>query len=819
MYKSNTELIVIDAKATEPISTNVVFWSHDKGTAKMIFELQKNHVDQSLATGTKVPILLEFDSATAENGRGKHTYFATIDDAVNGIVSIILEDNILGYQGRVDGSIYIELPDSRSLDTAGRFTFHIKRSPIDEDVPDLEDYYWQGFSEIMEQYNESIAEIKSEAKELLDSLTADVTTAQNKVTTLEQSITTANTNLNARIDEINKKIDDNDVFTKAESSANVIYHVDQLEGKIDTKLANKADKTQVTKVEDMISKMPSATPKETFASLAALQAKYPTGNTSAMVVLEADGVTGYVYLWNGTAWQKGALYQAQGIAVGSIERNKTNFYTPINDVYASSASSFVTGVYYRASDGTLVTDVLWGYVTIKNFQYIEYQLLNLLTTQNRHVTYWNDDGIFLNGDSVNKFTPPNEAKEIRISIRTSEKDLVAIVPSSDGKVLYTDEALLVENSNLPNDLQFSEKNMTFMESLPSSINLIRIEECKSGGYYDYSTGIWSDSSAHSTTNYIPVAPGDIVRSNSLGGAYMYTNFWDAEFNWVTGVRQTTDVVVPMNSNISTVTCTFKPTSGDTFETAMVTVNQVMPEKYIPTYQFRFKETVYLPTTDTSNIDGKYSINYLKGKSLVANGDSIVSAENRYDETITGYIKRVASYFDMTLSNHAISGSTVAVKEDSPTERTPISTRYTSMKTTADVVYLQAGTNDWQYSWTPIGTMSDRTVNTFYGALHVLLNGLMERYPAKPIIYALPIKRRTTLNDVNDLGKTLWNYCEIIKEVCDYYSIPVLDLYHDSMLNPHIAAQKTAFLPDGTHPNNAGHEILARPVIGRLKTIY
>ncbi|WP_376717065.1 BppU family phage baseplate upper protein [Enterococcus pseudoavium] len=118
----------------------------------MIFELQKNHVDQSLATGTKVPILLEFDSATAENGRGKHTYFATIDDAVNGIVSIVLEDNILGYQGRVDGSIYIELPDSRSLDTAGRFTFHIKRSPIDEEVPELEDYYWQGFSEINKEF-------------------------------------------------------------------------------------------------------------------------------------------------------------------------------------------------------------------------------------------------------------------------------------------------------------------------------------------------------------------------------------------------------------------------------------------------------------------------------------------------------------------------------------------------------------------------------------------------------------------------------------------------------------------------------------------
>ncbi|WP_143139514.1 BppU family phage baseplate upper protein, partial [Enterococcus hermanniensis] len=167
MFKTKEEIIVIQAEAKEPIQTRAVFWSHDKGTAKMLFKLRKDGTSQALAEGTIVPILLKFNSETAENGVGRHIYHAVIEDAVNGIVSIILEDNILGYQGRVDGSIYIELPDSRSLDTAGRFTFHIKRSPIDEDVPELEDYYWQGFGEIMEQYHESIAEIKSEAKELL----------------------------------------------------------------------------------------------------------------------------------------------------------------------------------------------------------------------------------------------------------------------------------------------------------------------------------------------------------------------------------------------------------------------------------------------------------------------------------------------------------------------------------------------------------------------------------------------------------------------------------------------------------------------------
>ncbi|MGH1678313.1 hypothetical protein ABE940_11325 [Enterococcus avium] len=221
MFKTNNETILIDAKATDPIPTGVVFWSHDRGTAKLIFQLQKDYMNQPLSAGTIVPILLEFNSDTAEGGRGRHIYNATIEDSLESIVSIVLEDNILGYQGRVDGSVYIELPDSRSLDTAGRFTFDIKRSPIDENVPELEDYYWQGFNEIIDEYHQTIITIKSEAKALIDSLTADVTEVKNEIGIA-----------NSRVDEISKKIDDNDVLTKAESSVNVINQIGGAESTI-----------------------------------------------------------------------------------------------------------------------------------------------------------------------------------------------------------------------------------------------------------------------------------------------------------------------------------------------------------------------------------------------------------------------------------------------------------------------------------------------------------------------------------------------------------------------------------------------------------
>ena len=137
MFKSNSEIIRIEAQSMNEINTGVVFWSHDRGTAKLIFKLVKNNLPQSLPEGTTVPIRLTFSSSTAEGGIGKHDYLATIDDRINGLISIVLQDNILGYQGRVNGSIYIDFPNDRSLDTAGRCTFEHKRTPIPDSRPEL----------------------------------------------------------------------------------------------------------------------------------------------------------------------------------------------------------------------------------------------------------------------------------------------------------------------------------------------------------------------------------------------------------------------------------------------------------------------------------------------------------------------------------------------------------------------------------------------------------------------------------------------------------------------------------------------------------
>ncbi|EEW64615.2 hypothetical protein EFZG_02499, partial [Enterococcus faecium TC 6] len=198
VYKTNESIIMIQAEATSPNRTNVVFWSHDRGTAKLRMKLvRKNGIPQSLPEGTTVPIRLMFKSATAEGGYGKHDYLATIEDRVNGIVSIVLEDNILGYVGIVEGSVYIDFPNDRSLDTAGRFTFDIKRSPIDDSTPELEDYYFNGFSQTIDKIEKILADGKLEIEQ--------------KITKANQDVATLNTNIdkaNDRIDQTNQQIGD-----------------------------------------------------------------------------------------------------------------------------------------------------------------------------------------------------------------------------------------------------------------------------------------------------------------------------------------------------------------------------------------------------------------------------------------------------------------------------------------------------------------------------------------------------------------------------------------------------------------------------------
>ena len=66
--------------------------------------------------------------------------------------------------------------------------------------------------------------------------------------------------------------------------------------------------------------------------------------------------------------------------------------------------------------------------------------------------------------------------------------------------------------------------------------------------------------------------------------------------------------------------------------------------------------------------------------------------------------------------------------------------------------------------------------------------------------------------------TLKTYVEIIREVAEYYSLPLLDLYKESGLQPKVSVIQKKFIPDGLHPNDEGHKILARKISNFLESL-
>ena len=202
---------------------------------------------------------------------------------------------------------------------------------------------------------------------------------------------------------------------------------------------------------------------------------------------------------------------------------------------------------------------------------------------------------------------------------------------------------------------------------------------------------------------------------------------------------------------------------------------------------------------------------LKGKKINFLGDSITEGVGATDPEAM-YVNIVKHDAELAEArNYGISGTRIA--RQSNDEGSAYCDRYKKMDDDADVVVVFGGTNDFGHGDAPLGTMADRTPDTFYGALHTLYSGLTEKYPRSAIAVVTPLHRVGEDNPRGDGSKPedgalLKTYVEIIREVAEYYSLPVLDLYKESGLQPNVPIIRKMYIPDGLHPNDEGHIILA-----------
>lgn len=208
---------------------------------------------------------------------------------------------------------------------------------------------------------------------------------------------------------------------------------------------------------------------------------------------------------------------------------------------------------------------------------------------------------------------------------------------------------------------------------------------------------------------------------------------------------------------------------------------------------------------------------LKGIKANFLGDSITRGQYVQDQEHGIYWQRLKDACGLAEARcYGIGGTRIAVKhvKVNPAWDQDFVSRVELMDPDADLVVVFGGTNDFSSGDAPLGQMSDRTPYTFYGACHQLMSKLINRYPDGQIVFMTPIHRSTEEKG----GRRLRDFVQAIKEVAEYYAIPVLDLYATSGIQPQERILMERLCPDGLHPNDAGHERIYRRLRGFLESL-
>lgn len=207
------------------------------------------------------------------------------------------------------------------------------------------------------------------------------------------------------------------------------------------------------------------------------------------------------------------------------------------------------------------------------------------------------------------------------------------------------------------------------------------------------------------------------------------------------------------------------------------------------------------------------------KKIACLGDSITEGDSGEGGLIDSYVPRLKKYIGTNAQNFGKSGAWITKKTD---DDISFVNRVGAIEG-QDVVTIFGGINDFQWN-APLGTMADTadTPTTFYGALKYVITTLSANNPKAKLMLITPMKttkfKYHTYDDNGNLmrnanGNTQLDFVNAIKQVGEYYSIPVLDMYSCSNYSPYLPSQvgHDNFTADGLHPTAHGYERIAQTI--------
>ena len=208
---------------------------------------------------------------------------------------------------------------------------------------------------------------------------------------------------------------------------------------------------------------------------------------------------------------------------------------------------------------------------------------------------------------------------------------------------------------------------------------------------------------------------------------------------------------------------------------------------------------------------------LKNKKIVFLGDSITESCGATEKE-KGFVYRFRDKTGAITTELGIGGTRIAYKFipsiDNLIYDKFFETRIDEIPSDAEVIVVFGGTNDYGHGDAPIGKLGDDTIFTFYGAVYQLIKKIRYAFLNAQLIFVTPLHRQFE----HERGLNLVDFVNAIKEVCAKENVPVVDLYNLYEVNPENDEDRIKYAPDGLHPNDLGHDLLADTFIKYLNTI-
>ncbi len=197
------------------------------------------------------------------------------------------------------------------------------------------------------------------------------------------------------------------------------------------------------------------------------------------------------------------------------------------------------------------------------------------------------------------------------------------------------------------------------------------------------------------------------------------------------------------------------------------------------------------------------------------GDSITEGHGTTEQNKV-FHQIIKEKYNMTYAyNYGVGGTRIA-RQIVPTKKNPkfdltFELRSEIMYQNADAIVVFGGTNDYGHGDAPFGTLDSEDKHTFCGAVNSLIKTLKQNFPQAKLIFMTPIHRIDEAQPTMPDSKKLEDYVNAILTICKNHKVAVIDLFKINPLDP----TDKEVIPDGVHPNDNGHAIMAQVIAEEL----